>query len=45
MITQTTETIIIPRRLHTEGIFINYDSNDILYSLMYSMATFNPKEK
>ena len=28
MITQTNETIINPRRLPTEGIFINYDSNE-----------------
>lgn len=29
----------------TEGNFMKYDSNDILYSLMYSMATYNPEEK
>lgn len=45
MTTKTGEKITCPRRLPTEGIFIDYDSNDILYSLMYSMATFNPKEK
>lgn len=43
--TKANEKIVCPRRLPTEGVFIHYDSNDILYSLMYSMATFNPKEK
>ena len=33
------------RRMPTEGTFIEYDSNDILYSLMYSLATYNPKAK
>lgn len=33
------------RRMPTEGAFMKYDSNDILYSLMYSFATYNPKEE
>lgn len=33
------------RKMPTEGVFINYDSNDILYSLMYSFATYNPNEE
>ena len=33
------------RRLPTEGVFINHDSNDVLYSLMYSLATYNTTEE
>ena len=43
----TKDGIIItnPRRIPVEGIFIHYDSNDILYAIMYALATFNPKDK
>ena len=37
------ETKTYTRRMPTEGTFIEYDSNDILYSLMYSLATYNPE--
>ena len=42
----TKDGIIIsnPRRIPVEGIFIHYDSNDILYAIMYALATYNPKE-
>ena len=39
------EKKVLTRRMPTEGNFMKYDSNDILYSLMYSMATYNPEEK
>ena len=45
MITKDGITITNPRRIPVEGIFIHYDSNDILYAIMYALATFNPKEK
>lgn len=42
----TKDGIIItdPRRIPVEGAFIHYDSNDILYAMMYALATYNPKE-
>ena len=40
-----TEKKVLTRRMPTEGTFIEYDSNDILYSLLYSLATYNPKEE
>lgn len=40
-----TEKKVLTRRMPTEGVFIEYDSNDILYSLLYSLATYNPKEE
>lgn len=40
-----TEKKIHTRRMPTEGAFISYDSNDILYTIMYSLATYNPVEK
>ena len=45
MITKQGQTITNPRRIPVEGSFINYDSNDIMYSLMYANATYNPEEK
>ena len=45
MITKDGITITNPRRIPVEGIFIHYDSNDILYAMMYALATYNPKEK
>ena len=45
MITKDGITITNPRRIPVEGIFIHYDGNDILYAIMYALATFNPKEK
>lgn len=45
MITKDGITITNPRRIPVEGIFIHYDSNDILYAIMYALATYNPKEK
>ena len=44
MITKDGITITNPRRIPVEGIFIHYDSNYILYAIMYALATFNPKE-
>lgn len=43
----TKDGIVInnPRRIPVEGVFIHYDSNDILYAMMYALATFNPIEK
>lgn len=43
----TKDGVIItnPRRIPVEGIFIHYDSNDILYAMMYALATYNPTEK
>lgn len=43
----TKDGIVInnPRRIPVEGVFIHYDSNDILYAMMYALATFNPTEK
>ena len=43
----TKDGIIItnPRRIPVEGVFIHYDSNDILYAIMYALATFNPTDK
>lgn len=37
--------ILNPRRIPTEGIFLHYDTNDILFALMYSLATFNPEDR
>lgn len=45
MITKDGITITNPRRIPVEGIFIHYDSNDILYAIMYALATFNPEDK
>lgn len=44
MITKNGITITNPRRIPVEGIFIHYDSNDILYAIMYALATYNPKD-
>lgn len=45
MITKQDMKIINPRRIPVEGSFINYDSNDILYGIMYANATYHPEEK
>lgn len=45
MTTKDGITITNPRRIPVEGNFIHYDSNDILYAIMYSLATYNPEEK
>ena len=45
MITKDGVIIINPRRIPVEGVFIHYDSNDILYAIMYALATFNPTDK
>ena len=44
MITKDGITISNPRRIPVEGIFIHYDSNDILYAIIYALSTFNPKD-
>lgn len=45
MITKQGQKITNPRRIPVEGSFINYDSNDILYAVMYANATFDPEQK
>lgn len=45
MITKDGVIITNPRRIPVEGVFIHYDSNDILYAIMYALATFNPTDK
>ena len=33
------------RRMPTEGSFMKYDVNDIFYTLLYCLATYNPKDQ
>ena len=44
-INQEQEEKILTRRIPVEGPFMNYDSDDILYGIMYAYSTYEPNKK
>lgn len=43
--TEQQEKKVHTRRMSIEGSFMKYDVNDIFYTLMYCLATYNPTDK